>query len=611
MLGESYSYGTREDARRVLEEKKGNLLQQIDKLKMDRHYTLRRLEEDYQNAIQRCEAECSRDLNQLTPSLRELEHRLNDLIPIASLPPEVLSEIFLTSVAEFWNEYKRTPKSLRNKCFRRPWMTLKHVSQRWQDIVLHTPSLFTTITPQHTSIVDFELEASKTLPIDVLFHPRFSSHAFKNVLRELPRVRSMELALSQSLLEQLDLDKGSSIDAPKLTSLNYELSLRDAFTDGIPLFSRLCTPVLTSLSIETMGSTMGLLTTFIRPTLTTLKLSITLTPLINMLFTTPLLRTLSICITSIQSWPRFAHSPTHAILPHLSSLTLFDNDGGYDILQVLDTIDAPSLTTLDFWMRPTSWCDENTAMFFTEALKNKMCKPALSAAFRPRTIAVKDSYYRDKSPAIYFGVAVWSYTRHLDTPDNLDDWIFESEGGCCFSQRCKNAQHVTEQLLPLFDRSFVARMWIQTDFSVPATRDLWRDHFRSTPNLTALCVYGLGVEKLLRASTDGSEPLLLPGLKTLIMHDLSFDGEEDCSSLSGLVSALRSRQAVNMDSILDKLVLYSQRPREGSMVVDSNTVGKEENVASGGIPQGHIKYLVAAKIAKMVDVGVEYEEEHL
>lgn len=95
------------------------------------------------------------------------------------------------------------------------------------------------------------------------------------------------------------------------------------------------------------------------------------------------------------------------------------------------------------------------------------------------------------------------------------------------------------------------------------------------------------------------------------MRDLSFDDEEDCSSLSGLVSALRSRQAVNMYSILDKLVLYPKRTGEGSRAVESNTVGKEENVVSGGILQGHIKYLVAAKIAKMVDVGVEYEEEHL
>lgn len=551
--------------------------------------------------------ENERVLDELTSYIRELECLRIRCTTIASLPPELLAEIFLQFVMDFWDTYSRTPKSLRNRFLPyRPWMTLKHVCQRWDGIVVHTPALFTTITPRPRDIVDFEVALSRSLPLDILYHRRFSKQALERVLTEIPRVRSMELELERSLLYSLDLDNLPTLDAPKLVTLDYEVFFGDSpGTHSIPFFSRLRAPRLTTLRLKAVGGSVQLLTTFIRPTLTTLDVVIRahgdISALLDMLSTMPVLCTLSLHL--IQSWGGFS---SHVNLPQLSSLTLREDGVGYAILQILGCIDIPSLTTLKFWMRASAGCPSYVSHSFTETLKDKMRQPALSAAFCPRTIAVKECFFNDQS--VYFAVAIWGSDRDLDIPEEHNDWEPGTEPeASCFSQRCQDTQHVVGELLPLFDRSSVSHMWIRADLSVEVNRELWRDHFQSTPNLTTLCVYGFGVEELLRASRDGSEPLALPALKTLILHDLQFNDEKDCSLLSALVSALHSRQvASGITEMLDKIVLCSPRPMTRLGGATAAIMASRRHSTLRAISRSQIEYLVAAKVAKVVEVdGIE------
>ncbi|KAF7792151.1 hypothetical protein EIP86_003181 [Pleurotus ostreatoroseus] len=597
-----------EDARRTLEEKEKEYLERMAQRKMDHERALAVLEEKHKNAIKQCQEEYEGDLKKLTSEsyIHEVRRHINSTVPIARLPPEILSEIFLIFAIEYWDVFKRTSKLVRDRIAsarQQPWMTLKHVCRRWQDVVLHTPSLFTTIAPRRKNLVDFELKQSRTRLIDLLHYSVYEKEALDLALRQLHRVRSMELVLDSDHFNSIKADGEYALEAPKLISVDYEIPFGGLLQfQHLPVISDLHAPSLTSLKV--VGGTLQLFKTFTRPMLTTLDVSFwehcPVPQFMTTLATMPALCTLSLRLNDSTNRYDGPNLPVHVTLPALTSLTLYEHCFGYSTSRILGYIKSPSLKTLNFWLRLTDWCQPTFAPRITAALGTKMRLPSLSATFRPRTIAVKDSYYKDKSPGKYFVVAVWTSEREMEMPDDMDQWAPEPQGSSCFSQRCADAQSIVEKLLPMFDCANLSRVWFQTDLSVVATRELWECRLRSMPNLTVLCVYGFGVEELLRVRADEHEVPLFPYLKTLIMHDIVVNDETDHSSLSALVSALRSRQtAASSCEVLERLVLYSPKPKRNY---------RTHEVVVWNVPQGQITFLVEAQVAKLVEAdGIEYE----
>ncbi|KAJ8514747.1 hypothetical protein ONZ45_g7734 [Pleurotus djamor] len=123
-------------------------------------------------------------------AIQSLKYQRNLLSAINRLPGEILALIFIE------NRLEMTAKGA--------WLPLLHICQRWRDIVLGTPSFWSTISLIDSPFVSTMIECSKTLPLtlEFPFHQLEGTEAFWEatdaLLREGRRVRRITMSMSSS-----------------------------------------------------------------------------------------------------------------------------------------------------------------------------------------------------------------------------------------------------------------------------------------------------------------------------------------------------------------------------------------------------------------------------
>lgn len=480
------------------------------------------LEAEHKRAIAQLEEKHSQDLRTLNLQVVNWNGHFNALLPIARLPPEILAEIFMIFVN--WNnstlQYDEAiPFSYQNDrptggpdATYHPWRTLKHVCKRWQDVVLQTPALFTHICPEDYWLVDFEIEQSRTLPLDIFWYSKIHERRLDRILLELPRIRSMSLSLSHEVLAAACFSGTGSLDAPQLTSLDYFIHLPQSC--HTVRLSELNAPELTSLT--TRGGSLELIKTFARPTLTSLHMSNwsqenwhLMTEILGLL---PALRVLS--LRSNKDWSHSDARASHITLPNLVSLIPYDQYNSDGIAHLLEHITCPLLETLKCWSDILLRGSTDPDNELTRAFKTKMNGTVLSTTFLPQTIALLDWECTLDSPtddpeSLFVAVGVWESAYDMDMLEiGPEAWV--PEQGSFLIPRMPTLEHIFTQVLPIFNLSHVTNMWL--DCHINYTPSVCREFFLSTPNVHILRIDYYRLEEVL-TETGQPGPVILPMLK--------------------------------------------------------------------------------------------------
>lgn len=184
-------------------------------------------------------------------------HQFNTLVPIAVLPPEILTEVFKHWMADAraWLSGSESPIGPSNM-----WIRISHVCHHWREVALNAPRLWNQFLCNDQDFTEEMLSRTRETLLDVKAS-RPAIHALRLVLQELPRLQSIELsfvdqlrwewfdfqdlvaphlrkfALTGSQDGEILFDK---FELPRLT----ELSLRNT---PIPWFNRIFSPTLTHL----------------------------------------------------------------------------------------------------------------------------------------------------------------------------------------------------------------------------------------------------------------------------------------------------------------------------------------------------------------------------
>ncbi|KAI1789048.1 hypothetical protein LXA43DRAFT_1023066 [Ganoderma leucocontextum] len=170
------------------------------------------------------------EIASLQQKLRKLRNKSNSRVPIARLPPEILSEIFLDQAAKIREErltiklpgYNDCPADLVHKSFY-AWINVTHVSRHWREVSLNCVQLWTWLAfePRITNdVVKTLLPRAHDLPLTAVllfFNPRsycggcmrldqLLDH-YNTTLRRLetllPRLRELVLVVDWEECEEL------------------------------------------------------------------------------------------------------------------------------------------------------------------------------------------------------------------------------------------------------------------------------------------------------------------------------------------------------------------------------------------------------------------------
>ncbi|KAL4264321.1 F-box domain-containing protein [Pleurotus pulmonarius] len=155
-------------------------------------------------------------LSQLDHSARTLRSRRNALAPISTLPPEILSMVFMYMEAA-------SNHSL-------AWIKVSHVCQHWRAVALDSPRLWTNIVLSRPKWTREMLKRSKMAPLDIKADLSFLTPRLLEVVRlimeQIHRTRSLNITANHSTLNSIF---AGLHDAPLLRSLN----LRDSQRHGL------------------------------------------------------------------------------------------------------------------------------------------------------------------------------------------------------------------------------------------------------------------------------------------------------------------------------------------------------------------------------------------
>lgn len=182
---------------------------------------------------------------------------------IMRLPPEVLGIVFAIYSADFWSDY--SPEST-------PWMRILHVCRFWRDVSFSTPQLWTHIETASLEFAESAIEHSGNLPLDVGGYGLGDQTSVRlRLLKELPRIRSLSLALTSELLNFLGSQDIVSTAMPLLDTLTIDFVPDEDPPTDIPLFSGAPMGRLKTLTVQ-FGAFLPI-RSLIRPTLQILVIS--------------------------------------------------------------------------------------------------------------------------------------------------------------------------------------------------------------------------------------------------------------------------------------------------------------------------------------------------
>ncbi|TFK65488.1 hypothetical protein BDN72DRAFT_195999 [Pluteus cervinus] len=168
-------------------------------------------------------AEIDKEIAAMQERIRQLRAFRNSFTPIHRLPPEILARIFsfvqLSSalVQSIYTPYYGNGPSLE-------WVAVTCVSQRWRNVALGSPDLWSHISSSYPKpIVEEWLQRSKAAPLSISLHERsFTSSDTQFTGASLFRIRELELDLSADSWEALL--PNLTFPAPVLESLSISIS---------------------------------------------------------------------------------------------------------------------------------------------------------------------------------------------------------------------------------------------------------------------------------------------------------------------------------------------------------------------------------------------------
>ncbi|KAJ7504331.1 hypothetical protein B0H11DRAFT_1981715 [Mycena galericulata] len=136
--------------------------------------------------------------------------KMNDLVLVASLPAEILEQIFLFCVSD----------TLKRKQEMRQWLAVTQVSHRWREISLGCPQLWANII-FHPKLMPIMLMRSKTVPLVMRIDLELDKHFKPAFVREnISRVGLLDVRGSRTKLETFLRDYSGDVSVRCLTNLS-------------------------------------------------------------------------------------------------------------------------------------------------------------------------------------------------------------------------------------------------------------------------------------------------------------------------------------------------------------------------------------------------------
>ncbi|KAH9950757.1 hypothetical protein B0H21DRAFT_686159 [Amylocystis lapponica] len=162
-----------------------------------------------------------REINKHLHIFLVLRTQLNTLAPIARLPPELLSEIFLEHAIQCEAEHDKRPKNVYIAYY--AWVRVTHVCRHWHDVATHCPRLWNRILVTRAQWAQPMLDRSKSLPLSVKavipdsppergwrynwntgrVRAERKMEAMQLILTALPRIRHFSINARKDLLEKM------------------------------------------------------------------------------------------------------------------------------------------------------------------------------------------------------------------------------------------------------------------------------------------------------------------------------------------------------------------------------------------------------------------------
>lgn len=187
------------------------------------------------------------------PSSREMddadtmyfESYPNDMSPIARLPPELLSAIFLAYATSVREDYTHSWREVQPYL----WVQVTHVCRYWRDVALDCAVLWSWVVPVSEACTQAMLSRSRQAPLTVNLNTQLSyrtrplpnPHVIDTIHQQWARIGQAQIELPNPAL--------TNLVAPLLRALDVRswCSNEDVM-DTTPLFHPSCTPALRRIS---------------------------------------------------------------------------------------------------------------------------------------------------------------------------------------------------------------------------------------------------------------------------------------------------------------------------------------------------------------------------
>ncbi|KAG1882607.1 hypothetical protein F4604DRAFT_343344 [Suillus subluteus] len=181
------------------------------------------------------QTEIDDELEALEERKRALRTRRNTHSPISSIPPELLSTIFVFHVQQTQSRYSPDNPNILS------WRIIGRICRHWREIALGTPELWATPFLNCSKATDEMLTRSKMAPLNLKIGRRYRMDCIQKALMHMERLEVVSLlflhgdtAGCRCIMEFIN--KLSSRSAPKLRSLALEVGNRQTPRIAIPIY---------------------------------------------------------------------------------------------------------------------------------------------------------------------------------------------------------------------------------------------------------------------------------------------------------------------------------------------------------------------------------------
>lgn len=156
---------------------------------------------DTRRAVSHLDTRQHKDIDQeirkYEEAVRDLKSQRNTLAPIAKLPPELLSKIFLFCAAACASKYKQSLA----------WIKVSHVSKHWRAVAIGCPNLWSSVVFFSGSWAHEMLRRSKMAPLIIkadltLMTPKMIA-TVQNALKHITRVTDLHFTASSGTMDKL------------------------------------------------------------------------------------------------------------------------------------------------------------------------------------------------------------------------------------------------------------------------------------------------------------------------------------------------------------------------------------------------------------------------